>query len=244
MDTRTTTLLVIGGGPGGYVAAIRAAQLGIATTLVEGDKLGGTCLNIGCIPSKALIHAAEQFEHARHYAQDSPLGIRVESPRIDLAQTVRWKDGIVARLTGGVGSLLKKNGVQVIAGWARIVDGKTVEVAAGAGQRRAAHRLRTPVARPRLGGGGAAGDAVRRARHLVDRSARAARAAEASGRRRRRLHRTGARHRVPQAGRRGDGGRGAGPRAAGLRRRARQARGPFAAPARRASCIWVARCRG
>ena len=134
METRTTTLLVIGGGPGGYVAAIRAAQLGIATTLVEGDKLGGTCLNIGCIPSKALIHASEQFEHARQYAQDSALGIRVESPRIDLAQTVRWKDGIVARLTGGVGSLLKKNGVQVIAGWARIVDGKTVEVAAGAGQ--------------------------------------------------------------------------------------------------------------
>jgi dihydrolipoamide dehydrogenase len=134
MDRRSTTLLVIGGGPGGYVAAIRAAQLGIATTLVEGDKLGGTCLNIGCIPSKALIHAAEQFENARHYAQGSALGIHVESPRIDVAQTVKWKDGIVEKLTGGVGSLLKKNGVQVVAGWARIVDGKTVEVATGAGQ--------------------------------------------------------------------------------------------------------------
>ena len=134
MDTRSTTLLVIGGGPGGYVAAIRAAQLGIATTLVEGDKLGGTCLNIGCIPSKALIHAAEQFDQARHYAQDSPLGIHVESPRIEIAQTVRWKDGIVARLTGGVGSLLKKSGVEVVSGWARIVDGKTVEVTIGAGQ--------------------------------------------------------------------------------------------------------------
>jgi dihydrolipoamide dehydrogenase len=131
MDIRSTTLLVIGGGPGGYVAAIRAAQLGIATTLVEGDRLGGTCLNIGCIPSKALIHAAEQFEHARHYAQDSPLGIRVESPRIDVAQTVRWKDGIVGRLTGGVAALLKKNGAQVVRGWARIVDGKTVEVVSG-----------------------------------------------------------------------------------------------------------------
>ena len=141
MDTRSTTLLIVGGGPGGYVAAIRAAQLGIATTLVEGDKLGGTCLNIGCIPSKALIHAAEQFEQARHYAQDasragtvrSPLGIQVESPRIDLAQTVRWKDGIVARLSGGVAALLKKNGVQMVKGWARIVDGKTVEVT-GVGQ--------------------------------------------------------------------------------------------------------------
>ena len=74
METRSTTLLVIGGGPGGYVAAIRAAQLGIATTLVESDKLGGTCLNIGCIPSKALIHAADQFEKACHYAQDSSHG--------------------------------------------------------------------------------------------------------------------------------------------------------------------------
>ena len=131
METRSTTLLVIGGGPGGYVAAIRAAQLGIATTLVEGGQLGGTCLNIGCIPSKALIHAAERFEQARHCAQDSPLGIRVESPRIDVAQTVRWKDGIVRKLTGGVATLLKKNGVQVVGGWARIVDGKTVEVTTG-----------------------------------------------------------------------------------------------------------------
>ena len=134
MDTRTTTLLVIGGGPGGYVASIRAGQLGIATTLVEGDRIGGTCLNIGCIPSKALIHAAEQFERARHYAGDSLLGIHVELPRIELAQTVRWKDSIVTKLTGGVAALLKKNGVQVVKGWARIIDGKTVEVRAGAEQ--------------------------------------------------------------------------------------------------------------
>ncbi len=128
MTTQSSTLLVIGGGPGGYVAAIRAAQLGIATTLVEGEQLGGTCLNIGCIPSKALIHAAGEFEKAGHYAGDSPLGIHVQSPRIDLAQTVRWKDGIVNRLTTGVAGLLKKHGVQVVKGWARIIDGKTVEV--------------------------------------------------------------------------------------------------------------------
>ena len=129
-DKRSTGLLVIGGGPGGYVAAIRAAQLGIPTTLVEGERLGGTCLNIGCIPSKALIHAAEQFEHARHFGgSGSPLGIRVEAPTIDIARTVQWKDGIVARLTGGVGALLKKNGVKVVNGWAKIVDGKTIEVA-------------------------------------------------------------------------------------------------------------------
>jgi dihydrolipoamide dehydrogenase len=128
MKSARTTLLVIGGGPGGYVAALRAGQLGIPTILVEGERLGGTCLNIGCIPSKALIHAAEEFEKVRHYAEGSPLGIVTEAPRIDLARTVQWKNGIVKRLTGGVGALLKKNGVQVVAGWARILDGKTVEV--------------------------------------------------------------------------------------------------------------------
>ncbi|MES2297131.1 MAG: dihydrolipoyl dehydrogenase [Pseudomonadota bacterium] len=131
MNTQSTTLLVIGGGPGGYVAAIRAGQLGIPTILIEGDQLGGTCLNVGCIPSKALIHAADEFEKACHFADGSPLGISLQSPAIDLAQTVRWKDGIVSRLTGGVGALLKKNGVQVVKGWARIVDGKTVEVTRG-----------------------------------------------------------------------------------------------------------------
>ena len=128
MEIQHTTLLIIGGGPGGYVAAIRAAQLGIATTLVEGDTLGGTCLNIGCIPSKALIHAAEAYHQAHHFMGDSTLGIHVQSASIDVTKTVLWKDGIVARLTGGVGALLKKHGVKVIKGWAQIVDGKTVDV--------------------------------------------------------------------------------------------------------------------
>jgi dihydrolipoamide dehydrogenase len=128
MKNLTTTLLVIGGGPAGYVCGIRAAQLGVPTILVEGERLGGTCLNIGCIPSKALIHAAEEFEKARHWSNTSPLGIKVASPAIEIAQTVKWKDGIVQRLTGGVGALLKKNGAQVIDGWATILDGKTVEV--------------------------------------------------------------------------------------------------------------------
>ncbi|MDT8989932.1 dihydrolipoyl dehydrogenase [Curvibacter sp. APW13] len=133
MVTQKTTLLIIGGGPGGYVAAIRAAQLGIATTLVEGAQLGGTCLNIGCIPSKALIHAADAYHHAHHCMGDHTLGIHVDGARIDVAQTVRWKDGIVARLTGGVGALMKKHGVQVIKGWAHMVDGKTVDVDLGRG---------------------------------------------------------------------------------------------------------------
>lgn len=129
MKTQHTTLLVIGGGPGGYVAAIRAAQLGVPTMLVEGDRLGGTCLNIGCIPSKALIHVADEFEKAVHFANNSPLGIRAGTPSIELAQAHRWKQGVVSRLTGGVGALLKKNGVQVVKGWASIADGKTVDVA-------------------------------------------------------------------------------------------------------------------
>jgi dihydrolipoamide dehydrogenase len=130
MKNKTTTLLVIGGGPAGYVAAIRAGQLGVPTVLVEQDQLGGTCLNIGCIPSKALIHAADSFEHACAHARgESPLGIRVASPAIDLAQTQRWKEGIVGKLTTGVGALLRKAGVQVFKGHATIVDGKTVDVA-------------------------------------------------------------------------------------------------------------------
>jgi len=131
METINTTLLIIGGGPGGYVAGIRAGQLGIPAIVVEGANPGGTCLNIGCIPSKALIHAADEYHKTATYAaQESPLGISVENPRIDLARTVAWKDGIVKRLTGGVGLLLKKQGVRVVHGWARVLDGKTVEVEA------------------------------------------------------------------------------------------------------------------
>ncbi len=131
MQTQSTQLLVIGGGTGGYVAAIRAAQLGVKTTLVEGDRIGGTCLNIGCIPSKALIHVAEEFEKANHYAAASPLGIRVQKPALDIAQAVQWKEGVVQRLTHGVAGLLKKYGAQVVNGWATIVDGKTVDVGDG-----------------------------------------------------------------------------------------------------------------
>lgn len=126
--TQTTTLLIIGGGPGGYVAAIRAARLGIATTLVEGEAPGGTCLNIGCIPSKALIHAAQAFDVVRRAASGSPLGIHADKASIDLHVTQAWKEGVVSKLTGGVAALLRKAGVQYIQGWASVVDGKTVDV--------------------------------------------------------------------------------------------------------------------
>jgi dihydrolipoamide dehydrogenase len=122
-------LLVVGAGPAGYVCAIRAGQLGIDTVIVEAAKPGGTCLTVGCIPSKALIHAADEFEKVVHAAAgNSPLGISLAGPTLDLARTVAWKDGIVGRLTGGVAGLLKKAKVKTVHGWAKFRDGKTVEV--------------------------------------------------------------------------------------------------------------------
>lgn len=122
-------LLVIGAGPGGYVCAIRAGQLGVDTVIVESGKPGGTCLNVGCIPSKALIHAAEEFDKVSHLAAgNSPLGISTAAPVLDLAKTITWKDSIVSRLNGGVAGLLKKAGVKTVPGRAKFRDGKTVEV--------------------------------------------------------------------------------------------------------------------
>lgn len=123
-------LLVVGAGPGGYVCAIRAGQLGIDTVIVEAVKPGGTCLTVGCIPSKALIHAADEFAKvSRMAAGKSSLGIALADPRIDLKRTVDWKDDIVGRLTNGVAGLFKKAGVKTVHGWAKFRDGKTVEVA-------------------------------------------------------------------------------------------------------------------
>ncbi|MBB3459325.1 dihydrolipoamide dehydrogenase [Rhizobium sp. BK313] len=121
-------LLVVGAGPGGYICAIRAGQLGVDTVIVESAKAGGTCLNIGCIPSKALIHAAEEFDKVRHMTAQNALGIMVEAPKLDLAQTMRWKDGIVGRLNSGVLGLLRKAKVKIVHGQAMFRDGKTVEV--------------------------------------------------------------------------------------------------------------------
>src|SRR5215217_6090002 len=122
-------LLVIGAGPVGYTCAIRAGQLGLSTVIVEARKPGGTCLNVGCIPSKALIHAAEEFHRiGRIAAGESRLGIVTTKPRIDLSRTVAWKGGIVGRLNSGVSGLLKRAKVKIVDGWARFRDGKTIEV--------------------------------------------------------------------------------------------------------------------
>lgn len=120
-------VLVVGGGPGGYVAAIRAGQLGLDTVLVDGDRLGGTCLIRGCIPSKALIHAAGLYAEVVEAAEaKGRFGIHLDAPpRIDFAETLEWKDGIVDRLSGGVGALLRKAKVKVVEGWATFSDAKT-----------------------------------------------------------------------------------------------------------------------
>ena len=128
-------LAVIGAGPGGYVCAIRAGQLGIDTVIIEAVKAGGTCLNVGCIPSKAIIHAADEFYRATKFAAGRDhLGISHGAPAIDFLQTAAWKDRIVGRLNSGVVSLLKKAGVKAVVGHARFRDGKTLEVETETGQ--------------------------------------------------------------------------------------------------------------
>lgn len=116
-----TQVLVIGAGPGGYVAAIRAAQLGKDVTLVEKDELGGVCLNIGCIPSKALIYASYLYERLQHLDE---MGISVKDVRVELAKMQLWKESVVKRLTGGVKQLCEGNGVNIIKGEARFVSAK------------------------------------------------------------------------------------------------------------------------
>jgi dihydrolipoamide dehydrogenase len=117
--------VVIGAGPGGYVAAIRLGQLGLRTAVVEDQWVGGVCLNIGCIPSKAIISAAKEHKHALEGGR----GIEYGSIKVDMGKLVAWKQTVVDKLTGGVAQLLKANGVAHIAGRASFVDAHTLEVA-------------------------------------------------------------------------------------------------------------------
>ncbi|WP_276273694.1 dihydrolipoyl dehydrogenase [Haloarcula litorea] len=125
--TTGTDLLVVGGGPGGYVAAIRGAQLGLDTTLVEREAYGGTCLNHGCIPSKAFISATD-VAHDAGGAEE--MGVYAD-PAVDMAAMSEWKDGVVTRLTRGVESLCEHAGVELVEGTAQFVDEETVRVAHG-----------------------------------------------------------------------------------------------------------------
>ena len=136
MNELRCKVLVIGGGPGGYVAAIRSGQLGLDTILVEAGRLGGTCLNVGCIPSKALIHAAGAAHGLREPRALAAIGLSIGPPKLDFARTIAWKDSIVAKLTNGVGGLLKKAKVRTLLGTGTIVDGKTATVSADTGETR------------------------------------------------------------------------------------------------------------
>lgn len=113
--------VVIGSGPGGYAAGIRLGQLGISTAVIEREYTGGVCLNVGCIPSKALIHAAKTFEKMSH-ADDMGIAIS-DPPRVDMVKMQSWKAGIVKKLTGGIAQLLKANKSDLIRGTARLARG-------------------------------------------------------------------------------------------------------------------------
>ena len=121
-----TSVIVIGGGPGGYVAAIRAAQLGAKVTLIEKQYLGGTCLNVGCIPTKCLLHSAELVEDIKNQGKD--IGVEVDGVKVNFQQVIAHKNEISKKLTGGVAGLHKMNKVKKIDGEATFVGEKKLSV--------------------------------------------------------------------------------------------------------------------
>jgi dihydrolipoamide dehydrogenase len=130
-ETIRVEALVIGAGPGGYVAGIRLGQLKKKAMVVERDKPGGICLNVGCIPSKALINAAKTYDKFRHGAD---IGILADNIRLDMATMQKWKGEVVSKLTGGVRILLKANGCDYRTGSARLISRNTVELTEASGK--------------------------------------------------------------------------------------------------------------
>ncbi|MBI2604494.1 MAG: dihydrolipoyl dehydrogenase [Deltaproteobacteria bacterium] len=126
MDQKNFDAVVIGAGPGGYVCAIKLGQLGVRTAMIEREAMGGVCLNVGCIPSKALIHAGNFYEKMIHHAPE--LGIQATVKGIDLKKLVGWKNGIVKKLAGGVETLLKANKVEILRGEAKFENPTTLIV--------------------------------------------------------------------------------------------------------------------
>ena len=120
-------VIVIGAGPGGYVAAIRCAQLGLKTACVEGrETLGGTCLNVGCIPSKALLHASHQLHEAEE--NFAKMGLKGDAPTVDWTQMLAYKDDVIGQNTGGIEFLFKKNKIDWLKGWGSIPEAGKVKV--------------------------------------------------------------------------------------------------------------------
>ncbi len=126
MSSTKFDLIVLGSGPGGYVAAIRASQLGLKTAIVEAEELGGICLNWGCIPTKALLKSAQVFEYISHA---SDYGIQVSGAEADFTGMVKRSRGVADGMSKGVQFLMKKNKIEILSGWGKIQPGKKVEVA-------------------------------------------------------------------------------------------------------------------
>ncbi len=122
-------VVVLGAGSGGYACALRAAQLGLSVALVEKDKVGGTCLHQGCIPTKALLHAAEVADAARHSER---FGVKASLEGIDVPAVNAYKDGVVSRLHKGLTGLVKGRGITVVEGEGRLTGPRTVEVGGSA----------------------------------------------------------------------------------------------------------------
>ncbi len=131
-DSQKFDVVVVGGGPAGYVAAIRAAQLGFKAAVVEKEALGGTCLNVGCIPSKALLASSEHYRFIKNHAIQH--GIVADGVRLDLAAMLRRKDNVVSSLVGGIGGLMRKNKITVFKGRGKIPAAGKVEVANSDGE--------------------------------------------------------------------------------------------------------------
>jgi dihydrolipoamide dehydrogenase len=148
-DTNVYDVVIVGSGPGGYVAAVRAGQLGMRVAIVEGSALGGVCLNIGCIPTKALLHCADVLDEVK---EGKRFGVNVEGVSFDLAGAMKHKDGVVKASTDGVSFLMKKNKVEVVGGWATLAGRGQVHVKLNEGGERtlaAKHIIVATGAQPR-----------------------------------------------------------------------------------------------
>ena len=151
-------LVIVGAGPGGYEAAIRASQLGMKTALIERGEVGGTCLNRGCIPTKALLHAAESWRALQHFPE---LGLSVEGAGFDYQKVSAYKNGMVERLRAGVEGLIHANGITLVHGGALITGPHQVAVSGGEERRLTGKRILIAAgslpAVPPIGGGGPPG---------------------------------------------------------------------------------------
>lgn len=125
MADNQSDLVILGGGSGGYACALRASQLGLSVTLIEGAELGGTCLHRGCIPTKALLHSAEVADTAR---ESEAFGIKATLDGIDMPKVLEYKSGVIGRLYKGLQGLVKSRGVNYVQGWGKLTSPTTVEV--------------------------------------------------------------------------------------------------------------------